>query len=370
MLKRIYIDNYKCLVNFETQVGPLNLFLGENGMGKSTIFDALRLLQAFISGEGKTDDLFSFTDRCRWQNVFLQTFELDIENPETSGLFRYRLLIDHAKDGESSRVKEEHLSYQDQPLFGFEMGEAQLYHDDHTEGPKYPFDWSRSGLASLYPRPDNQLLTWFKNQMNKMVIAQIIPATMKEETGERGDILLSRYFENFASWYKAVSQDQGLVNRLINSLRETIDNFDSFKFASYGERYLLQTRFYYDSLQKGINYKFGELSDGQRMLIALYTLLEASQDNNYILCLDEPENFVSLPEIQPWLNTLREQCDGGKTQAILISHHPELIDLLASQACWFERPNGLATRIKPLPDSIEGDLRISELIARGWLNNG
>jgi predicted ATPase len=60
MLKRIYIDNYKCLVNFEIQLDPMNLFLGGNGTGKSTVMDALRVLQAFISGEGKTDQLFFF----------------------------------------------------------------------------------------------------------------------------------------------------------------------------------------------------------------------------------------------------------------------------------------------------------------------
>lgn len=370
MLKRIYIDNYKCLVNFEIQLDALNLFLGENGMGKSTVFEVLRLLQAFISGEGKTDQLFPFRERCRWQNVLLQTYEIEIENPESQGKYLYRLIIDHTKEGDRSRVKEEALSYQGKPLFRFELGEAQLYHDDHTPGPKFPFDWSQSGLASIYSRPDNQHLTWFKRQIKNMVIAQIIPALMNEETGDRGNPILSRYLENFTSWYRAVSQDQGLVNRLINSLRETIDDFDSFKFEPYGERYLLQTRFYYQDLKQGINYKFSELSDGQRMLIALYTLLEASADGNTILCLDEPENFVSLAEIQPWLNTLRDLCENGKTQAVLISHHPELIDLLASQACWFERPNGLATRVSSLPDYEEGDLRISELIARRWINTG
>jgi predicted ATPase len=369
MLKRIYIDNYKCLVNFEIQLVRLNLLLGENGMGKTTVFDALHLLQTFISGEGKIDQLFSITSRCRWQNVLIQTFEIDIGDPLTDAVYRYSLLIEHEKQGERTRVREEHLTYQGRPLFDFILGEAQLYHDDHNLGPKYPFDWSRSGLVALYPRPDNQLLTRFKNLIKNMVIAQIIPAMMAEETGERGDPILSRFLENFASWYRTVSQDQGLVNRLINSLRETIENFDSFKFEAYGERYLLQTRFQYESQKTTMSYKFSELSDGQRMLIALYTLLEASSEGGYILCLDEPDNFVALSEIQPWLNALRDQCDDGKTQAILISHHPEAIDLLTSHALWFERPNGLATRIRTVPEAEDGELLVSELIARRWLNN-
>ncbi|MDO9129995.1 MAG: AAA family ATPase, partial [Anaerolineales bacterium] len=159
MLKRIYIDNYKCLVNFEVHLNRLNLFLGENGSGKTSVFDALRKIRAFVSGEGKVDHIFAFADRCRWQTVFFQTFELDIQPPDNSGEFRYRLVIEHIEDGEKVRVKEEHLSFQGKPLFGFEMGEAQLYRDDHTAGPGYPYDWALSGLAAISPRSDNKRLT-------------------------------------------------------------------------------------------------------------------------------------------------------------------------------------------------------------------
>ena len=48
MLKRIYIDNFRCLVNFELNVDAINLFLGGNGSGKSTVFEALRKIQNFI----------------------------------------------------------------------------------------------------------------------------------------------------------------------------------------------------------------------------------------------------------------------------------------------------------------------------------
>ena len=29
------------------------------------------------------------------------------------------------------------------------MDDAQLYHDDYTQGPSYPFDWSQSGIVTL-----------------------------------------------------------------------------------------------------------------------------------------------------------------------------------------------------------------------------
>jgi predicted ATPase len=37
MLKRIYVDNFRCLVNFELKLDRVNLLLGRNGTGKTTV---------------------------------------------------------------------------------------------------------------------------------------------------------------------------------------------------------------------------------------------------------------------------------------------------------------------------------------------
>ncbi len=116
------------------------------------------------------------------------------------------------------------------------------------------------------------------------------------------------------------------------------------------------------------------------MLIALYTLLYAvctDRNRKYTLCLDEPENFLALQEIQPWLTELYDKCSDGEMQALLISHHPEFINYLLASPIgrWFERQVNRPARIKSMKDRI-GDvigkenrgISISEIIARGWLN--
>ncbi|MBM5818084.1 MAG: hypothetical protein FJ083_16385 [Cyanobacteria bacterium K_Offshore_surface_m2_239] len=52
MLKRLYVDNYRSLVNFELHFSPLTLLTGSNGSGKSSIlniFFALRALLCWLS---------------------------------------------------------------------------------------------------------------------------------------------------------------------------------------------------------------------------------------------------------------------------------------------------------------------------------
>jgi ATPase subunit of ABC transporter with duplicated ATPase domains len=117
----------------------------------------------------------------------------------------------------------------------------------------------------------------------------------------------------------------------------------------------------------GKNYEFNllELSEGQRVLLAMYAALYGMVSETTVSIFDEPDNYVSLPEIQPWLQALRDSLETHDKQAIIISHHPEVIDYLALDSAWrFERPVGPVVA-RPLDFSSSPDLRPSEIIVRG-----
>jgi ABC-type multidrug transport system ATPase subunit len=60
MIRRIYSDNYKSLVNFELQLQELTLLLGPNGVGKTAILDVVFGLRRLLSGEAKVTDVELF----------------------------------------------------------------------------------------------------------------------------------------------------------------------------------------------------------------------------------------------------------------------------------------------------------------------
>ncbi|MBE9055783.1 AAA family ATPase [Sphaerospermopsis sp. LEGE 08334] len=372
MLKRIYIDNFRCLVNFELNFDSINLFLGGNGSGKSTIFEALRKLQSFILGDAKLEAIFDYFDFTRWQTLPIQRYELEIDG--NGGKYKYELAIE-AKENKIS-IFSEKLWFNGYPLLKYENSEVTLLKDDYSQSAKYPFLSYQSILSSLVPRSDNTKLTWFTERIEKIIIVQIVPILIKSGGVETKD--LGSKAENFVAWYKYISQDQGKVAELINVLKEVLDGFRSFKFESLGEQYVgLKLKFASDTDSKNtIDYHLGELSDGQKVLIILYTLIYfmKSEENtiDYTICIDEPENFLALLEIQPWLRQLYDFCDEGKLQSLLISHHPECINyLLASPiGYWFERQSNAPVRVRKISNEEADDagLKISELIARGWLS--
>lgn len=160
MLTRLYIDNFLCLVNFELELDDTNVLLGPNGCGKTSVLKALSLLQQLITHSAKIDEVMSIGDLTRWQSRNEQRFELTLTINEN--IYHYTLVIEHDRDRRQMRIIKELLTHSDKPIFNFRDGNAQLYHDNYTEGPQYPFNWSRSGVDYLNERPDNKKLTEFK----------------------------------------------------------------------------------------------------------------------------------------------------------------------------------------------------------------
>jgi predicted ATPase len=380
MLKRIYVNNFRCLVNFEMTVDSLNLFLGSNGSGKTTVFEVLRKLQKFILGDQafqqdyKVSDLFASKDLTRWQKSNIQKFELDIEG--NGGIYKYTLEIEHQRDYAPPRMRLESLTFDGQPLFNFwvdpgdigiTVGQARLYNDDPNRESVYLpfFDGSRSGISFIYERPYNLKLTWFKKRISNFFIVEINPYIMeseslKEESSPNWDM------SNYAAWYSYLSQEsQGKIFKLTLELQKIIPGFDSFQNSKSGDVRILSASFTRPSKAA---YRLNELSHGQKALIALYTLIYCSPDEDFTLCIDEPENFLALPEIRPWWDKMMDYCLENEAQAMLISHHPSLINYLASNSgYWFEREDNEAVRVRRITDTVEEGLSVAKLIELGWI---
>lgn len=367
MLKRLYVDNYRCLVNFTLDFQELTLLVGPNGSGKSSVLDVLFALRQLLSGTGKVTDpeLFPTRSLTRWQSRNLQVFEVTVSlegEPDAT----YRLEVEHEKESRSARIILESLTMDSKPLFVFCDGEMRLYRDDHSLASRYPADGSESMLARSVPRPDNQRLTRFLDLMRGVSVCALNPKHFEAESlGE--EARLQPDGGNFASWYRhQIQERQDQVLGLLEALRKVVDAFKSIRLEKVGSEsraFLVM----FESRSGRYELKLDELSDGQRALIALYSLIHLAGEGD-ILFLDEPDNFVALAEIQPWLIALSDACGTRPRQAVLCSHHPELIDYLGGEAGVLlkrESTGSITTRrLNEIP--LDGGLKLSEVIARGW----
>ncbi len=368
MLQRIYIDNYKCLVNTEVEFGELTLLLGRNGSGKSSVVDVLDRLRRLIAGEAKVEKLFPSSSLTRWQSQRTQSFELSIKG--NGGLYEYMLELEHEPDG-AVKIALEQLRYDGMPLVLFDDGVVSMPHEDnHREGvAEVVLDWSRSCFSYILPRPNQEKVRWFIQRMTFFFVLHLDPTRMtavSEEEVARPDSALT----DFASWYRSLTQEHpGTIRELFDDLQDIIDGFDGLLLTrDQRGRKLLQIHRRADAAQaKPQSYNFDELSDGERVLIALYTLLRFQIHEGATVCLDEPGNFVALEELQPWLFALEEHLEDWGGQVLLISHHPQLLDQLAtSHGKVFKRTEAGPTRIVGFEYDRDEPLTPSEVVARGW----
>ncbi len=277
MITRLYVDNYKCLVNFEYRPARLQLLYGDNGAGKSTVFEVLSQIRQLVTWGNATEQVFPGNTLTAWQTRSDQVFELDLRGEP--GEYRYRVVIEHNRSIGKNRIKSEKLTLDDTKLYEFDGQDAHLYRDDGTAGPVFPFDSSRSGISTVPERPDNQHLFRFKLRLGLVYTLSINPHAM--EIGSFGEQTApNQTLSNFVSWYRHLAQESPeAMAPLFESLKDVIDGFARLTLTSEGEttRVLRVVFSRPDADGKApvqCPFMLNQISEGQRCLIALYTILQ------------------------------------------------------------------------------------------------
>jgi len=366
MLKSIFVDNFRCLENFELKLDRLNLLMGANGSGKSSVFEVLRRLQRFIGGDCRIQEAFPAQDLTRSRAASAQRFKLELETDKLS--FRYLLFVQHSEDRTKCWVNEESLHEGKKLLYFFKEGQVTLDYDNRKSGRSYPFERTLPAMAGVPSGPGTRKLTAFRQQLARFVIAGISPTQM-ESLSQGESPQLSPLMENFVSWYRRVAQENfESVNDVFLALKNALPGFAQFRFTDVGMgKKALNIYFDHGKTKQALRFDFSELSDGQRVLFALYALIHGLRGEGLTLFLDEPDNYVALREIQPWLTELSDLCGEGFEQAVLISHHPEIINYLGNtKGRWFERI-GYKVKVSDSPPKAVDGLELAETIVRGWL---
>lgn len=369
MLTRLYVDNYRALVNTDLPLARRTLLMGANGTGKSTFGDVLVRLQ-WLLGQAKTDDVFSVDTLTRWQNARQQRIEMDVTGP--AGAYRYETVIEH-RDAASAelprtRIRRETLTIETRPLYHFEDGSVRLFRDDHSQVSDYPFDSGRSPLGTITHRNENQKLTWFVRWLQTLAVLKPNPPAMQDLV-EGDQFMLVADAANFAAWYHSISAaDKRRDRDLHDTLIDMLPGFEALNFEPAGPgRWLLRADFQRSGQR--VMLRFRELSDGQRALILLYSVLYFLLQEGRTVFLDEPDNFVALSEIQPWLLSATDIVDDGSGQLVILSHHPEIFNQWAvGYGLVTERDGCGPVRIRKFAPIPGVELTPAETIARGWSN--
>jgi predicted ATPase len=361
MLTRIYIDNFRCFVNFEYKPERRQLLLGPNGSGKSSLLDAIHYLKQFVKGE---ENPFTQATRTRWQDRPLQIFEIEAFLEKQK--YEYRVEIKFAPETKQSSVSQERLTVSGATVFELAKGKIRFFPNNSNRAATVPLETEKSALhlSLLSNSHVRRFVDWIESVYCFRI--DVYPTAM-EESADREESEPGYELQNLAGWYRHSVQAHPQENvRFLASVKDAIAGFQTLRF-SYEEGGARRLRADFVGPRKvAVNYAISELSDGQRCLIALYMILHFLIARSHTVFIDEPDNYVALREIQPWLLAAEEAVEDHSGQLILVSHHPEILNQWALRhgLRFFRERNGQVRTEKFKPDP-GGNLQPSELIARG-----
>ncbi|MBN9504198.1 MAG: hypothetical protein BGO01_09220 [Armatimonadetes bacterium 55-13] len=362
MIRRLYVNNFRCLVDFTWEPQAEALILGTNGSGKSAVVEVIQTLRHWIVGDGRLSDLLDGETLARWSES--KSIEIDLDVETTEGFYKYQVEFELEKTREV-RVLRERLSLDDVSLFDRLPEQVRL----QGTVSEYLIPPSLSAFEVANPLGGNPAVLRFLQYFVRMIAVKPIPILIENEAMNPSNDTWTR-FEQFVAWYWYQTSNGKFSAAVQSMLKEIWDDFDFLQLRQVGQQTrVLRTHFQAPDKYTGeYSIGFHELSDGERMLIVLYALLayqEAMPPS--VIILDEPDNFVAMSEIQPWLLKMLEgRPEHG--QIILISHNPEIIETMgADRVAYFSRQDHQSpTKVGPLPSDDSG-LSLSERITRGWI---
>lgn len=361
MLTRIYIDNFRSFQNFEYFPKRKQLLLGANGSGKSSVLEVLRCLKSFVKGESNQ---FAQSSRTRWLNSSIQVFE--IEALLTNRKFEYRLELSYAGVAQGQAVALERLLVNGSTVFELAAGKIRFF-PGTSAAVSIPLQTNRSALPlSVLSNDDVRIFVeWLSHHVHCFDIDPY-PGEM-EETADREDREPQFELNNLTGWYRWLVTTFPEENvKFLDSLKRSMDGFLTLKVSSQEDGVRKLRAEFTSPTQKRVSYALSELSEGQRCLISLYMILHFAIEHGDTVFIDEPDNFIALREIQPWLLAAEEAVEENHGQVILVSHHPETLNQWAALhgLRFFREQNGQVRATSFSQE--ENGLQPAEVIARGW----
>jgi len=261
----------------------------------------------------------------------------------------------------------ERLSVEGAPVFELVDGEMRSYSNEKAQTVFLRGEANESSLQFWsYANPSvGNFVKWMDTIHCFKIDAY---ETKMDETSDSITLIPDYEMEDMVSWYRYLNEtDPDGMDAFRTSMRETLAGFLNLRYSPEDDGVNKLRADFTSPAQGKVPFSLHELSDGQRCLIALYMILHFLIAKGHTVFLDEPDNFISLREIQPWLSAAEDAIEENKGQLILISHHPEILNYWAREyGLLFSREGNGHVRTKPYGKVADTGLDPAETIALGW----
>ena len=358
-IESIKIHNYKVLKDVDVKdISNMAVFLGKNGVGKTTFFDVFGFLHDCLIGNVKT----ALARRGGFNEVISRNqegtidFEIKFRAKETEPLITYQLSIglDERKfPVVSSEILKFRRGSKGQPwkVLDFKNGEGIVIegvlntNEDVTNAIRKsqkldsPDILAIKGLGQF---KEFEAVATFRRLIEDWYVADFKVDAARERnesvygedltrTGDNLSIVTKYIYDNYPENFQ----------KIIKSMKERIPGVDDIQAKETDDGYIV-LKFQNGEFKNPFSAKF--VSDGTIKMFRYLVLLNSPM-KHALLCIEEPENQL-YPEL---LEELAEEfrlyaLNGG--QVFVSTHSPDFLNAIdANEVFYFEKKNGF-TQIK------------------------
>lgn len=361
MLRRLYIHNFRCLQNFEIKPGDnaALLLIGKNGVGKSTLANALDVFRKLGSGASRTGSLVTKEDFTLGRTNENMRFEVEVLLEGKT--YAYGLVLDMPDGFRELRVAEENFSVDGVPIYTRQ--EAQVTYKQS----EFSLDWHSVALPLIAEKRDGSLQL-LRDWMRRMHILAPVPQLMGGESHGNPNPLSSSC-ENFADYMTALLSDSPAsyvpIDDFLKELMPDLREFNNEQIAT--DTRMLRISFGDSGTAFKLN--FHQLSDGEKCMFLCAVVLAAQKAHgNLFVFWDEPDNYLALSEIEHFIRLLRQKFRNG-SQIWMTSHNEATINCFSHEnTLLLRRKNHCApVEVRPVHELLDSSestiqkLRLNEL---------
>lgn len=352
MIRRLVVSNFRSLGDdVALEFEPLTVLVGQNGSGKSNVVDTLHFVSDAMSMglSGAITDRHGISAIRRWSNGrpynLAVHLDLDLDGAQWA-TYHFELKGDRAEEY-SVKTEEAVISTPGGPPSRFRIESGSW-----IEGPR-----------ELRPRLDAQSLALpllggdvrfqpLLRQLQDLAVYTIFPETLRVPQKYSPVKPMDRYGSNWASILKDQPAESWKPDLLavLQRLTGDIEDIRVVPAASY-----LVVQFRHDApdaRKKWFN--ASQESDGTLRVAGIVTAL-LQEPTLPVLAFEEPELTVHPGAISLLYDYLVQA--GRRSQIIVTTHSPELLDLLDADAVRVVQRIGGATRISRMALDQKGSVR-------------
>ncbi|MDN3581075.1 AAA family ATPase [Mucilaginibacter flavus] len=405
MINKISISNFKSIYKQEIELGRVNIFIGENGSGKSNILEAIAMASASNNNELNVEGLFNRGVRVTKPSLTFNSFlgsqartEIKITLTTLDKILKSRLISENPDDIYSS-WNDNGTNFGSNYILKYVSDEAYRvlfeqfsdFLDKHNN-----LDFKSNVLEAQ----KNEVLNGFLEESIREKAEELSKSAIDDEkkyitdfviynvntnslrginneskkqplgiNGEGLDVLLSTFSKkqleyltdlNFISWLKGIEVDASdkLKKKGYKLGRSTSDLYFTDKF-----------------MQKKNNMFSAENANEGALHVLFYLALFISERTPSFFAIDNIETALNPLLCRQVVKSIAELSKKNNKQVLITTHNPAVIDglnLYDDEQRLFvvkrtDEGQTKVERIKIKPETKDGNLKLSELWMRGYL---